>query len=48
MTGPTDTTAAGAGVDETTMDGTGGKKKKRRKDKKRKHGGKHPSRGKRL
>ena len=26
MTGPTDTTAAGAGVDETAMDGTGGKK----------------------
>ena len=43
--GLTDTAAAGAGVDVAT---TGGGKKKRRKNKNRKHGGKHPSRGKRL
>ena len=36
--GSTDTAAAGAGVDVTMTDGTGGKKKKRR-DKKRKKGG---------
>ena len=47
-TGSADTAAAGVGVDMTTTDGTGGKKKKKRRDKKRKHGGKHPSRDKRL
>ena len=44
----TDTAAAGAGADATTTDGTGRKKKKKRRDKKREHGGKHPSRDKRL
>ena len=46
--GPTDTVMAGTGVDVTTTDGTGRTKNRKRKNKNRKHGGKKPSRDKRL
>jgi len=46
--GSTDTTATGTGADAATTGEAGEGKKKRRKNKNRKHGGKKPSRAKRL